>query len=606
LDQPFKGQFDGDGYIISGLKINRPKKTAQGLFAFIGEEGEVRNIGLTENSICGLEGVGAIAGINFGTIEACFQDGEVYGVEDSAGSIAGKNSGTISNCYSTGTACGGYRTGDYIPETAGEEKGRNAGRGGFRDFIMTIAETIAETVSETLSYVLEETKAGLETLYEIVTTTLSPEEESPLPSTSQETEGIGDDSQADVGNDDNLQSSSENVGDSPSDTDTNNNSKEDHTDNSDPMPDEEVNSNPEASHENDTNPDSDASQTTQPTSIASGDEIDQPTQDNDSEPEMNISDVVPLEAPSTIPALGGLAGRNEGGVVENSYQAGRQAAKSTDWTVGGITGTNIDGLIDNCYYVQQSAVIAQTAKEEFDGVSAITITVLTGENAAEQLGLSFEFWTGQPTEEDRQDGNPEEMEDIGSGLIQYRHYYPQLTIFAERGQPCPYTLGYFEADGLRIDTLSKKAYVSTTEAWRYLFTGTEYLDYEILLEADLDLSSFEPSIGTMEDPFTGILDGNGHVITGLKHPLFGVLGDGSAVYYLLLDQAEIRQMAAHGADEYSTGAYGCGVLAAYSRNAVIDSCGAVGMISLVAQNVSDRPVYLGGLIGEAGGGDQHL
>jgi len=174
-EHPFIGEFDGDGYVISRIRINRPRLEEQGLFGVVGEEGTVRNVGLTENIICGGDQVGAIAGINFGTVESCFQTGEVYGVNNNVGSLVGQNRGSVADCYSTGLVCGGYRVGDYIPETEGEEKGRKAGRGGFRDFIQTIAETIAETVAETVAYVIEETRAGLETLYEMVTTTLSAE-----------------------------------------------------------------------------------------------------------------------------------------------------------------------------------------------------------------------------------------------------------------------------------------------------------------------------------------------------------------------------------------------------------------------------------------------
>ena len=241
-------------------------------------------------------------------------------------------------------------------------------------------------------------------------------------------------------------------------------------------------------------------------------------------------------------------------------------------------------------------------------MTAVFTEQLTGTDAVERLGLESGVWTGRETEEDQNGENQARDEQAGddpaSGSgepIRYRHYYPQPTAFADRGQPYQYTLGYFETDGLRVDTLSKRAYVSTEEAFAWLFEGNDYLDYEIKLEEDLNLESFGKSIGTLEKPFTGILDGDGHVITGLRQPLFGVLGDGSAVYYLLLDQAEIRGTVSRGGDEYGEAAEGCGVLAAYTRNTVVDSCGAVGTIELLAGG-SQRPIYVGGMIGEAGPG----
>lgn len=631
-EQPFMGELDGDGYVISGLRISRPSKEAQGLFASIGAEGTVRNLGLSENSICGQEDVGAIAGINYGTIEACFQTGEVYGVKDRVGSMAGRNSGTISNCYSTGPVYGGYKIGDYIPESAGEEKGRYVGRGGFRDFIMTVAETLAETIAETVAYIVEETKAGLETLYEIVTTTLSPEPEGDSEPWNGSQESGGPGAEDSLSSDPSESREPEELSTDESFTESigSNDPAADESSAEDKEPQGSVadepsieNSRPNDSATNDSSPES-QEPATQPSESSISDSRsaehvqDQTTaaitaesqeaSDSQHMPdeqltpegtigELQFEDEVELEDSenSSGPALGGIVGDNEGGVIENCYQAGRQAVKTDRWTAGGIAGANRDGLLDNCYYAAANGSSDSTT-EEFDGVTAVSVEFLSGESSVEQLGLDMEWWVNLAAEAD---GSEDESE---NEPIRYRHYYPQLTVFAEKGQPYPYTLGFFEADGLRVDTLTKRAYLSTEEAWNWLFDGTDYLDYEIILEADLDLTNFHKSIGTMEQPFTGILDGDGHVITGLKQPLFHVLGDGSAVYYLLLDQADIRQMAAHESDEYSSAANVCGVLAGYSRNAVIDSCGAVGMIKLSARGSNGRPVYIGGLIGEAAEG----
>ena len=668
-EQPFAGEFDGDGYVISRIKINRPKLDTQGLFGVIGEEGTVRNVGMTENSICGGENVGAIAGINYGTVESCFQTGEVYGINNNAGSIAGRNHGSVTDCYSTGLVCGGYRTGDYIPEAEGEEKGRNAGRGGFRDFIQTIAETIAETVAETVAYVIEETKAGIETLYEIVATTLSPEpgpevqeteekgpgkeeteitgtgiteteitqtkiEETELAETemtepameSEQNETETTEPGEPVSLESKAEELSENVlqvyghmedgrviapktseivlsgtheaesktaqendtEDEPSeDKSTEENLTVDKTTGNDPTGQPEENdkrTEPEETEEPD-----EPEETEEETGA---DETDgELINDLPGTEDLGLTE----EEQAALKVLGGIVGRNQGGSIENCFQAGRRAVKSTEWTSGGITGFNPGGRIENCCYAWPPTM--DKPEREYEGVTAVSTELLTGEDAVGRLGLEEGIWSSRETEEDRQ-------EDQGSDVVEavrYRHYYPQPSVFADKGQPYQYTLGYFETDGLRVDTLTKRAYISTETAFIWLFQGTEYLDYEIKLEADLNLGSFGKSIGTMEQPFTGILDGDGHVITGLHQPLFGVLGDGSAVYYLLIDQSDVRQMSVRGEDEYGPESSVSGVLAGYSRNAVIDSCGAVGMIHLSAGS-SSRPVYIGGLIGEAGAG----
>ena len=729
-EHPFMGEFDGDGYVISRIKINRPRLEAQGLFGVVGTEGAVRNVGLTENIICGGDYVGAIAGINNGTIESCFQTGEVYGVNNNVGSLIGQNQGRVADCYSTGLVCGGYRIGDYIPETEGEEKGRKAGRGGFRDFIQTIAETIAETVAETVAYVIEETKAGLETLYEMVTTTLSAEggpgvqgtEESDLGV--QETQGKGPGIQGPEEEGSGVEESEEEstvsgiVGTSAVEPEITEEAEETgtakeseatkesdvtivpevtETSRNDPseagtesaetwaeavengvtgQPSENINTekmlntygqmngeviaeakeaekakvveeagstektkgaeeaekpklteeskgteNPKTSEAVGATEDSKALEETEDTKYPKEtkeedrydeteeddepDETEEETEADETDGEL-INDLpgsedmlLTEEEQAALKVLGGIVGRNLGGSVERCFQAGRRVVKSTEWTSGGIAGFSYAGQIDSCYYVWPSTL--EKPEQEYEGVNAVSTELLTGGDAAGRLGLDSDIWSSRETEEDQRDGQTADQEAGAGELIRYRHYYPQPSVFADRGQPYQYTLGYIETDGLRVDTLTKRAYVSTEEAFAWLFEGTEYLDYEIKLEADLNLESFGTSIGTMEQPFTGILDGDGHVISGLRQPLFQVLGDGSAVYYLLLDQADVRKMGLRAADEYGPEANVSGVLAGYSRNAVIDSCGAVGMIHLSAGG-SSRPVYIGGLIGMAGPG----
>ena len=65
---PFKGTFDGQGYTISGIRINSGNNY-QGLFGIV--YGTVKNITLADASITGVDYVGGIASMNNGTIENC-------------------------------------------------------------------------------------------------------------------------------------------------------------------------------------------------------------------------------------------------------------------------------------------------------------------------------------------------------------------------------------------------------------------------------------------------------------------------------------------------------------------------------------------------------
>ena len=67
----FNGTFDGDGHIISGIRINQPVYNPQALFGCVGPNGTVKNVTLADAVITGSSAVGGIAGDNRGTVENC-------------------------------------------------------------------------------------------------------------------------------------------------------------------------------------------------------------------------------------------------------------------------------------------------------------------------------------------------------------------------------------------------------------------------------------------------------------------------------------------------------------------------------------------------------
>ncbi|MBP0984843.1 MAG: Ig-like domain-containing protein [Oscillospiraceae bacterium] len=94
----YMGTFDGHGHTISGLHADI-NDSCVGLFAFIGSDGLVSQIGLVDSSVIGRNEVGGIAGRNSGVIRDCFSIVELRG-SDYIGGICGTNYGTIENCYS--------------------------------------------------------------------------------------------------------------------------------------------------------------------------------------------------------------------------------------------------------------------------------------------------------------------------------------------------------------------------------------------------------------------------------------------------------------------------------------------------------------------------
>ncbi len=95
----FSGTFDGDNHTISGLYINKPDDTFQGLFGFIMNGATITNLTVS-GEVTGWLYVGGIVGHNdSSTIINCHNNVVVSG-KGYVGGVVGKNSGaTVINCY---------------------------------------------------------------------------------------------------------------------------------------------------------------------------------------------------------------------------------------------------------------------------------------------------------------------------------------------------------------------------------------------------------------------------------------------------------------------------------------------------------------------------
>jgi hypothetical protein len=118
LNNTFIGSFDGQGYEIYDLFINRPDESAVGLFAVVEAGGVIENVGLVNGNITGYEAVGSLVGCNLGTVMNSFANGRVIGDLD-AGSLVGVNDGTVSNSYSSGSLTGRDGIGGLVGKNEG-------------------------------------------------------------------------------------------------------------------------------------------------------------------------------------------------------------------------------------------------------------------------------------------------------------------------------------------------------------------------------------------------------------------------------------------------------------------------------------------------------
>jgi hypothetical protein len=111
INVSFQGSYDGQGYKIDGLTINRPTEDFIGLFGK--NDGTIQNIQVSNANIIGQFDVGAIVGYNEGTINESFSLGSVSGLAN-VGGFSGENDGAISNCYSGANVTGEERVGGFI------------------------------------------------------------------------------------------------------------------------------------------------------------------------------------------------------------------------------------------------------------------------------------------------------------------------------------------------------------------------------------------------------------------------------------------------------------------------------------------------------------
>ncbi len=100
--RPFRGNFDGNGYTISGLYIYDENGADIGLFGSIGVGGAVSNLGFIGGFVMGKRYVGTVAGYNTGLIENCWSDGQIFCLKEYGGGIVGSNDGAVVDCYNTG------------------------------------------------------------------------------------------------------------------------------------------------------------------------------------------------------------------------------------------------------------------------------------------------------------------------------------------------------------------------------------------------------------------------------------------------------------------------------------------------------------------------
>ena len=108
----FTGTFDGDNHTIRGLYIDLDRDgglttDGVGLFGYVGAGGTVQNVHLRDVDVNNSNGfIGALVGVNEGTVASASMTGAVSSTGGSAGGLVGWNDGTVRDSYATGTVTG--------------------------------------------------------------------------------------------------------------------------------------------------------------------------------------------------------------------------------------------------------------------------------------------------------------------------------------------------------------------------------------------------------------------------------------------------------------------------------------------------------------------
>jgi len=135
-NEPFRGHYDGDHQVITGLWIDR-NVNEQGLFGSVGQDGSVQNLGLEDVFVKGREYVGGLVGYaDRAKISRCYTTGQVTANENYAYAIGGlvgylNNYGTeemavINESYSTASVTGRTEVGGLVGQILAKAEVKNS------------------------------------------------------------------------------------------------------------------------------------------------------------------------------------------------------------------------------------------------------------------------------------------------------------------------------------------------------------------------------------------------------------------------------------------------------------------------------------------------
>src|SRR5690554_3148336 len=115
----YSATFDGAGFVIDKLSINRPTEDNVALFGATSATAAIGQLGVTQSNITGGDVVGSLVGDNQGEITQSYSTASVTG-NDAIGGLVGSNQGEITQSYTTGGVSGNDAVGGLVGANQGE------------------------------------------------------------------------------------------------------------------------------------------------------------------------------------------------------------------------------------------------------------------------------------------------------------------------------------------------------------------------------------------------------------------------------------------------------------------------------------------------------
>ncbi len=114
-DNAFYGSYDGGGYEVTGMTINRPESDKQGLFGFL-RNAHVTDLGVTDADVLGQTFIGALSGHIFqSNVSLSYSTGTIEGTGNAIGGLVGRNNqSVIEHSYSHASAEGNGSAGGLV------------------------------------------------------------------------------------------------------------------------------------------------------------------------------------------------------------------------------------------------------------------------------------------------------------------------------------------------------------------------------------------------------------------------------------------------------------------------------------------------------------